>query len=93
MATTIFNKDPLASLDYSFSWVDWLSSGDSVATSEWVVPAGLTQVATGLAANVATIYLSGGTTGTTYIVKNKITTASATPVVDARSFKIRVTDR
>jgi hypothetical protein len=61
-------------LDYSFDWSAWLVS-DTIATSIWEVPAGLTEESESETSEVTTIWLSGGTPGISYVVKNRITTA------------------
>jgi hypothetical protein len=67
-------KDPDSILDYPINWTSWLE-GDTAATSAWTVPAGLTEVGSDtLVANVAVIWLSGGTAGVSYDVQSRITT-------------------
>ncbi|MBI2818111.1 MAG: hypothetical protein HYX72_14345 [Acidobacteria bacterium] len=85
-----FTKDPEATLDYAVDWTRWLS-GDTIQTSEWTVPAGLTQVNASNTTTKATIWLSGGTAGQSYTVTNRITTAAGR--TDERSITIRVQDR
>ena len=74
MADNRFTKDPEAVLDYQVDWSDWLDD-DTIDTSEWTVPAGLTEDSDSNTYTVAKVWLSGGTSGTTYAVENKITTA------------------
>lgn len=69
-----FNKDPDAVLDFGIPWADWLA-GDTILTSTWLVP---TEITSTLATNTTTqttIWLSGGTVGTEYALRNRITTA------------------
>jgi len=87
MAIASFIKDPAAILDYEMDWSDWLI-GDTIATSTWTVPAGLTQVTSSSSAVVATIRLSGGTHGVDYEILNHIVTASGQE--DERSILIQV---
>lgn len=71
-------KDPQATLDYSFNWLDWLGT-DTLSASAWsVTPAGLTitSPAASFTSTVATVWASGGTVGKTYTVTNHITTAA-----------------
>lgn len=66
-------KTPQSVLDYKRSWVEWLGA-DTILNSVWEVPAGLVA---GIAQNDTTSttqWLSGGTVGQTYTVKNRITT-------------------
>jgi hypothetical protein len=85
-----FTKDPNAVLDYSIDWTRWLA-GDQIAASEWIVPSGLTKMADSKTATSATVWLSGGTAGQSYIVTNRITTAAGR--TEDRSFTIRVEER
>ncbi|RNL66228.1 hypothetical protein EFK50_00970 [Nocardioides marmoriginsengisoli] len=76
-----FTKDPDSKLDYLANWAGtgpkgpWLKDGDTIATSEWIVPAGLTKTDEANTDTTATIWLSGGTLGQSYEVVNRITTA------------------
>ncbi len=85
-----FTKDPNAVLDYSIDWTRWLA-GDQIAASEWIVPSELTRMADSKTATSATVWLSGGTAGQSYIVTNRITTAAGR--TEDRSFTIRVEER
>lgn len=85
-----FTKDPNAVLDYSIDWTRWLA-GDQIAASEWLVPSGLTKMADSKTSTSATVWLSGGTAGQSYIVTNRITTAAGR--TEDRSFTIRVEER
>jgi hypothetical protein len=98
MALKEFIKDPGATLDYSIDWNGpanargpWLASGETVVTSTWTAPTGLTKVSDSIASGKATIWLSGGVAGTTYSVANKIVTSAGR--IDERTITIRVKDR
>jgi len=69
-----FTKDPSAVLDYAIDWSAWLGS-DTIATSTWSVPTGITRDSDTNTTTRATIWLSGGTAGQTYQLTNTITTA------------------
>ena len=87
-----FIKDPDAVLDYTLDWTKWLDEvGDTIETSTWIVPAGLTKVTETNTAKLATVWLSGGTVGENYTVTNRITTAAGR--ADDRSITIRVRER
>lgn len=86
----LFKKDPAAILDYSIDWSLWLN-GDTIATSSWTVPAGLTKQSDTNNTSSTTVWLSGGTLGQTYTVTNRITTANGR--TDERSILIKVEDR
>ena len=83
-------QDPSDNLDYTFDWTDWLA-GDTIVTSSWVVTAGLTEGANVNTTTSATVWLSGGTAGTSYVATNTIITAAARTA--NRSFNIDVVDR
>ncbi len=85
-----FTKDPNAVLDYSIDWIRWLA-GDQIAASEWIVASGLTKMADSKTATSATVWLSDGSAGQSYIVTNRITTAAGR--TEDRSFTIRVEER
>jgi hypothetical protein len=68
-------KDPDAVLAFDMPWDDRLLPGDSLATSVWTVPAGLVQAFTStFGTDYATVWLGGGTVGTKYECRNRITT-------------------
>lgn len=87
-----FVKDPDATLDYSFDWGPWLGT-DTISTSTWVADSGLTIVpASESFDNTTTIvFISGGTAGEIYTVKNRITTNGSR--TDDRSFQLRIRQR
>jgi len=67
-------KDPNEVLDYSVDWSGPLA-GDTIVTSTWMVPAGLTSGADNMTDSSTTIWLSGGTENASYELLNRITTA------------------
>lgn len=69
-----FLKDPNAVLDYVVDWTTWLGT-DTIVTSTWTVPAGITKDSDSKTNTAATIWLSGGTENTDYACVNRITTA------------------
>ena len=95
-------KDPDAVLDYDIHWNDndagtneagddgWLQ-GDTIATSTWIVPAGLTKDSDSKTTTTATVWLSGGVEGESYVITNRITTAGGR--TDDRSAKLVVSSR
>ena len=79
-----FEHDPNATLDYHVDWTIWLASGETISTSSWVVPSGLTSSSPSATGTRATVWLSGGTAEALYTVTNRIvTTANRT---EDRSF-------
>lgn len=86
----IVSKDPNALLDYVADWSEWLDT-DTIATSTWTVPAGLTNEGEQNTTTTATVWLSGGTAGTSYTVTNRISTAGGR--TDDRSITVKVKER
>jgi len=82
-----FVKDPQAKLDYQVDWTAWLGS-DTIKTSTWTVPTGITKVSDSATTAKATVWLSGGTDGAEYRIVNHILTNAARE--DDRSFLISV---
>lgn len=74
MADNVFVKDPQAVLDYTIDWSRWLGN-DTISTSTWTVPEGITKKTDSRTNTTATIWLSGGTAGTRYTLVNHIVTA------------------
>jgi len=85
-----FEKDPQAVLDYAIDWSDWLGS-DTISTSAWTVPAGITKDSDSNTTTTTTIWLSGGTADTDYELINHIVTAGGRE--DDRTITIRVRQR
>lgn len=86
-----FTKDPNAVLDYIIDWTEWLGIGDTIKTSTWTVPTGLTKDSDSKTTTTATVWLSGGTAGQEYMVTNSIETISGRK--EDRSFNIVVAQR
>jgi hypothetical protein len=90
MATSrVFSKGVNAELDYVVDWSSWLGS-DTLATSEWVVPTGLTVNTSYFTDTLATVWLSGGELDEMYIITNKITTTNDIPRKDERNLHIYI---
>ena len=87
---SLFRKDPNAVLDYVVDWEEWLE-GDTLATSEWTVPSGITKNSDTTTTTATTIWLAGGTAGTTYTLTNRITTAGGR--ADDRTIAIQVQEK
>ncbi len=78
---TTFRKDPAAVLDYAIDWSAWLAGpdgtdDDTIQSSSWGAPDGITVDDDSNTDSVATVWLSGGTAGQTYQVTNHIVTAA-----------------
>ena len=66
-------KDPDETIDYVFNWKPELY-GDTIFTSTFELPDGLTLVSSSNTTNTATIFVSGGSANQTYRVTNRIVT-------------------
>jgi hypothetical protein len=89
-ALKTFPKDPDAVLDYAGNWAAWLK-GDTILTSTWDVPSGITKDSDSHTSTATLIWLSGGTVGQTYLLRNRITTAAGR--VDDRTIAIKIKER
>lgn len=85
-----FVKDPSAVLDYSVDWEDWLND-DTISASTWTVASGITKDSDSFSDTVATAWMSGGTSGQTYALVNRIVTAAGR--TDERTIYITVRDK
>jgi hypothetical protein len=84
------NKDPTAVLDYTIDWRKWLGD-DTIATVAWTVPVGIANAGSVFSTTTTTIWLSGGTAGTSYSIYVTITTVGGR--TEKRTFKISAIDR
>lgn len=90
MPQQYFVKDPNAVLDYQINWATWLGS-DTIASVTWTVSTGITKDSQSNTTTTATIWLSGGTAGTTYECVCRIVTAGGR--TDDRTIGIRVEEQ
>lgn len=86
-------KDPSAKLDYGFDWSEWLADGETITTSTWTVPSGITKDTDTKSTTGTIVWLSGGTAGESYRLVNRIVTSAGTPRTEERSMDIRVEQR
>lgn len=90
-------KDTEAVLTYTFDWVDWLPTGDTLATVNYTItarandPDPLTKVSQGIQGSKTYVQLSNGQETKSYVVTAAITTADG--LVDRRYFRVKVLDR
>lgn len=75
--------------DYQIDWSAYIGD-DTISTSTWTVPAGITKVSDTNTTTTTTIWVSGGTGGNTYRLDNEIVTAAGRTY--KRSLRIRVYD-
>lgn len=102
MAQSEWVKDPDAVLDWKFDWAastngsgssDWLSSGETIQSHTIDPDTGITvdsssQTDTNTS---VTVWLSGGTAGTEYLVRCEIVTSASR--TDERTIKIKCEER
>lgn len=69
-----FVKDQNSTEDFPFNWAPELD-GDTIATSAFSLPDGLTSVSTANTTTTTTIFVSGGTCDSLYRITNRVTTA------------------
>lgn len=70
-------KDPDEVVDYDVNWADQLAEGETISTSAWTVPAGITKNSDSISSARTIIWLSGGTAGEVYECVNRIVTSAA----------------
>lgn len=68
-------KDPADIRTYSIDWSAWLGT-DTISTSTFSVPTGLTSVSTSNTTTVSSCKISGGTNGHDYTVSCTIVTVT-----------------
>jgi hypothetical protein len=84
-------KEPAESLDFGIDWSDLLGTGETVTGTNWTTsPAGLVVGSQGIADNVSTVRLSGGTAGVEYEVEATAGTSAGNTLVE--SFILSVQD-
>jgi hypothetical protein len=89
----VIDKAAAANLDYLVDWTSWLSTGEAItsittASDNAGITFSLSPTYTGTA---VTIWLIGGTLGTTYLITTHITTSAGRQ--DDRSFRVTVKTR
>lgn len=78
----VFSKTPSEVLDYSFDWDDfWLQESEIISASDWTIyaengedPVVLEIDSENNTISLATVWVSGGTAGARYRLRNAITT-------------------
>lgn len=90
-------KDPEAQLTYTFDWVEWIPTGDSISTVSYTLqvrandPAPLVRESQGVTGTKTFVELSGGQAGKVYTVTAEVTTADGS--IDRRNFRVKVENR
>lgn len=85
-----FTKQPVEVLDFDIDCADWISEGDSVVSAASVADTGITIDSTSITSNgeVVKVWVSGGTTGTTYKIETTMTTEDGR--VKQHEFRVKV---
>lgn len=95
----VIEKDPDATLDYSFDWAAWLALvGDNIASVEFIADPSLTVENISHDDTTATVWLSGGTKPAApepnaLRVTCRITTTNVPPRIDDRSIFLKIVER
>lgn len=76
MSLRKFVKDPNAKLDYTIDWSSWLPSGDTITSMTASATSGITIASSSRTATSSTVWLSGGTAGSSYDVTMHIVTTA-----------------
>ena len=90
-------KDTEAVLTYTFDWVDWLETADSLASVQYTItarandPDPLIIENSGIIGTRTFVELSNGQEGKSYIVTARITTTDGN--IDRRYFRVKVLAR
>jgi hypothetical protein len=82
-------KDPNTIIDRAVNWVNWLATGDSLATKTVTADSGLTVDSSAISGTSVTARLSGGTVGKDYNVLYRITTTLGESDDQTITIKIR----
>ncbi len=88
MALSWPNKDPDEVLDYEIDWAARLTT-DTISTSTWTVPSGITKDSDSKTSTTTTVWLSGGTLGDSYEILNRIVTAGGRTMDQTVKLKIK----
>lgn len=77
MVVAAYVKDPDEVLEYPIDWSgpNGLDPGDTILTSTWTVPTGITKQSDSKTTTATLVWLTGGTNGVEYLCVNHITTA------------------
>ncbi len=97
-----FDKDPQAVKPFVLDWSNFgpndagsldigYLQGDTIVTSIWIVPSGITKDSDSNTTIAATIWLSGGTDGVPYELTNAIVTAAG--IAERRTILVDVSDQ
>jgi hypothetical protein len=86
-----FVKDPEAVLDYTLDWTAWLPSGDRIVALTASPETGIVVDSSNFTDTDTTVWVSGGTAGSSYDVTFHITTDGGRE--DDRSITLKITEK
>jgi len=83
-------KDPNEVVDYDRDWSDQMTDlSDTIVTSTWTVPSVITKDSSSNTTTRTKVWLSGGTSGETYTLLNRITTAGGRTLDQSVKLKMK----
>lgn len=85
------SKRPEEDRNYGFDWSPRLSSGETIASADWVVEAPLVKMAQSFQGNTAIVRVSGGAHNGSYELTCTVVTSLDQTLVDSR--RLLVQDR
>ena len=78
-----YTKHSTERLNYSIDWSsETTDKGDTISTSSWSVPTGITLYSDNNDDDTATAYISGGRHGVTYTLSNTVTTTTSQLILE-----------
>ncbi len=81
-------SDPADVRDYQIDWGNILDAGETISSSTWAVPVGLTAGTQSISGEVSSKRISGGRLNTVHTISNTITTSLGR--VYKRGFQLRI---
>jgi hypothetical protein len=85
------DKDPQETLDYRLNWRARVPVGDKIIESSWTSPSGIIKGISTYTDYTTTLWLSGGTIGTTYSFTNTVITYEGR--IMEQTVKVRVVSK
>lgn len=82
-------KDPDEVISFGVDWSEYLGA-ETVTSSNWTVPSGVTKVGQTLVGKQANVTISGGTLGTVNRITNRVTTSAGETVDQSIDIEIIV---
>lgn len=84
------DKDPQDVDSFGIDWSERLSAtSDTISTSDWIVPSGITEDSASNTTTTTTIWLSGGTDGEDYEIVNRIVTVGGRTLDQTVKLRVR----